>query len=167
LPALADPKLEAFAQALLLNLAQGVAPSKAADHAAKAVGYGGSSRASNARKRAQRKDVKARMVEIASPIKPEVTPELVMTLSEAKLTLSEIARSCKAVDRIGSIRQLALMEGWEAPSRHEHTGRDGAPLFDLSKLSDDQLAAIETILAAASLGSEGGAELPEAQGKPH
>ena len=167
MPALSDPKLEAFTQALLLNLAQLIPPSRAADLAAKTAGYGGSSRASNARKRAQRKDVKARMVEIASPVKPEVAPEVVMTLAEAKLTLSEIARYAKNVDRIGSIRQLALMEGWEAPTRHEHTGANGQPLFDTTKLSDDELVAIESILAAAALRDQSRDGLPEAQGKPH
>lgn len=162
-------KREAFAQALLKNLISGDFKYRgdAALAAAKAAGYRGSALKDNARKWANEADVKARMTEIAAPVKPEVEPELLMEIGEAKQTLAMIARNCKPADRIQSIRQLCLMEGWEAPTRHEHTGKNGEPLFDLSKLSDDQLAAVEAILAAAALGDPGGAELSQAEGKPH
>jgi phage terminase small subunit len=65
--ALSDPKLERFAQSLLCHLASGMTGGKAATQAALEAGYSGSSVAANARKRAQRPDVKARMVELAAP----------------------------------------------------------------------------------------------------
>jgi hypothetical protein len=44
--------------------------------------------------------------------------------------------------------------GWKETVRSEHTGTDGGPMrtvqeFDLSKLSDDQLVALESILSFA------------------
>jgi hypothetical protein len=44
--------------------------------------------------------------------------------------------------------------GWKETIRSEHTGADGGPMrtvqeFDLSKLSDDQLVALESILSFA------------------
>ena len=50
--------------------------------------------------------------------------------------------------------------GWKESQRHEHTGRDGQPIqfMDLRKLTDEQLAALESaisILAAAGIDLEG------------
>lgn len=48
-----------------------------------------------------------------------------------------------------ALAQLRDMHGFKAPAKAELTGRGGAPLFDLSKLSDEQLAALESIASAA------------------
>ncbi len=168
MPTLSD-KREVFAQLLLRNLISGDFKYRgdAALAAAKTAGYRGRALKDNARKWANEADVKARMAEIAAPVRPDVAPELLMELGEAKLTLASIIRGAKPADRIAGIRQLCLMEGWEAPTRHEHTGANGAPLFDVSKLNDDQLAAIEAILAAVAGGDQGGADTPEAEGQLH
>lgn len=49
-----------------------------------------------------------------------------------------------------ALAQLRDMHGFKAPAKTEMTGKNGAPLFDLSKLTDEQLAALETIATAAS-----------------
>lgn len=52
-------------------------------------------------------------------------------------------------DRLQAEAQLRDMFGFSAPKRLEATGKDGAPLFDLSKLTDEQLFALRGILAIA------------------
>lgn len=164
-------KREVFALQLLKNLISGNFKFRgdAALAAARAAGYRGSALKDNARKWANEPDVKARMAEIAAPIKPaaEADAEMLMSIGEAKLMLAKIARGAKPADRIGSIRQLSLMEGWDAPTRHEHTGANGAPLIDTSKLTDEQLIDLEAILIALAPGDSGGEAIPEAQGLPH
>jgi hypothetical protein len=68
---LRDPRLEKFAQELAASLNDGVAASAAAEAAGRAAGYpiGRSAKtfAANCRKRAQRKDVQARVVELRAP----------------------------------------------------------------------------------------------------
>lgn len=168
-------KREVFALALLKNLISGDYRYRgdAAVAAAKSAGYRGSALRDNARKWANESDVKARMAEIAAPVKPaEADAELLMSIGEAKLMLATIARNAKATDRIGSIRQLSLMEGWDAPKKLEHAGAGGAPLFDVSKLNDDQLATLDDILAtlgvaAIAADDPGGENLSPPQGKPH
>jgi hypothetical protein len=169
MPALDNPKREAFAQALLKNLIGGEFKfrGEAAFAAAKTAGYRGSALKDNARKWANEADVKSRMAEIAGPVKPEVDEDLMMSIGEAKLMLARIARHAKASDRIGSIRQLSMMEGWEAPKRMEHTGANGERLLDPSKLNDDQLAALENIVAALASDDPGGAEIPPSEGQLH
>lgn len=165
-------KREVFALQLLKNLIGGDFKYRgdAAFAAAKTAGYRGSALKDNARKWANEADVKARMAEIAAPVKPPMQAddaELLMSVGEAKLMLARIARGAKPADRIGSIRQLALMEGWEAPKRHEHTGAGGAPLFDMSKLDDEQLVALEAILVTLAPDDQGGKEIPQPSGQPH
>ena len=180
MPALSNPKREAFAQHLLRNLIEGEFQSrgKAAFAAAKAAGYRGSALADNARKWSNQADVKARMAELARPIEPEADAVLAMDVEGAKLRLAEIIRAdsglakVKPADVIAAVRQLSAMEGWDAPKKMEHTGKDGAPLIDPAKLSDDQLIALEGIILAASSASlapddSSGAEIPEAAGQPH
>lgn len=167
-------KREAFARALLKNLIGGEFKFRgdAAFAAAKVAGYRGSALKDNARKWANEADVKTRMAEIAAPVTPaeaEEDPDLLMSIGEAKLMLARIARGAKASDRIGSIRQLSMMEGWDAPTRHEHTGADGVPLFDISKLTDDQLVSLEGILGVASVPADGagGTEVSPPEGQLH
>jgi hypothetical protein len=131
-PALTDSKLETFAQALLRNIAQGVARGKAATEAAREAGYRGSAIADNARKRANRADVKARMVELAAPAQAKVEADLVVDIERAERRLGEIIlaeielSNVKATDVIAAVRQLAAIRGWNAPTninvtKHVHT----------------------------------------------
>ena len=45
--------------------------------------------------------------------------------------------------------QLRDMHGFKAAAKVEHAGAGGRPLFDLAKLTDEQLAALESIASAA------------------
>lgn len=66
---------------------------------------------------------------------------------------------------ISAVRQRAKLFGLEAPTKTEHTGRDGGPImsFDLSKVSDEQL---ERILAGDLSALAGGdPESPEGGGE--
>lgn len=166
MPALSD-KREVFAQLLLRNLISGDFKYRgdAALAAAKAAGYRGRALKDNARKWANEPDVKARMAEIAAPVKPDVPEDLLMEIGEAKLWLARIIRSAKPADRVAGIRQLSLMEGWDAPTRLEHTGANGEPLFDVSKLNDDQLIALEGILAAIAGGGAVGEGVSPPEGQ--
>lgn len=53
-------------------------------------------------------------------------------------------------DALQAASQLRDMHGFKAPAKTELTGKGGQPLFDLSRLSDEQLADLEGIAAAAS-----------------
>ena len=48
-----------------------------------------------------------------------------------------------------ALAQLRDMHGFKAPRKAEVTGKGGAPLLDLSKLSDEHLASLEIIVRAA------------------
>jgi hypothetical protein len=52
--------------------------------------------------------------------------------------------------RLGALTQLRDMHGFKAPSRTELTGKVGAALFDLTRLTDEQLADLEKIVAIAA-----------------
>jgi hypothetical protein len=131
--ALSDQKLELFAQALLRNIAHGMARGKAATEAAHEAGYRGSAMADNARKRANRKDVKTRMIELAAPAQALAEAEIAIDLSAAERRLWEIIQAPVAFDEtvmpkniIDAIKTLAAMRGWNAPTtvnvnKHVHT----------------------------------------------
>lgn len=122
MPMLSDPKMELFAQALLRQIAHGVARGKAATAAAREAGYTGSALADNARKRANRKDVKARMIELAAPAQAAIEADLTIDLERAEKRLGEIIladidlSAIKAPDVIAAVRQLAAIRGWNAPT---------------------------------------------------
>jgi hypothetical protein len=126
--ALSDPKLEKFSQALLVNIAQGMPPSKAAVAAAITAGYGGSSIASNARKRAALPQVKARMAELAAPVREKTEQEVARAVEDAERKLWEIIRTdlgkkaVKVSDQIGAIKVLAQLHGWNASERTQVDG---------------------------------------------
>lgn len=132
--ALRDPRREKFAQALAANLANGMKRAEAADEAAKTAGYGGQSRAPNARKRAQRGDVKARLRELMTPGIAESERQIAVDVEWAVERLAGIANVeldeelIKAADVIGAIRLVAQIKDWLAPDKHEHSGRDGGPI---------------------------------------
>ena len=127
MPALSDPKLEAFSRYLLRNIAKGMAKGKAADSAAREAGYGGSSLSANARKRANRKDVKARMAEIAeelaTPEQKQARIDLAIDLATAEQTLWRIITTPIVVDEmvtpkdvVNAFRALAAVRAWNAPT---------------------------------------------------
>jgi phage terminase small subunit len=125
--ALSDPKLEKFAQALLCHLANGMTGGKAATQAALEAGYSGSSLAANARKRAQRKDVKARMVELAAPRIAEAEAALDESMESVTTNLFRMALKQYDADEIKpehSIKAsdlLAKLKGAYAPEKVEHS----------------------------------------------
>jgi hypothetical protein len=131
--ALTDQKLELFAQALLRNVAHGMARGKAATEAAREAGYRGSAMADNARKRANRKDVKARMIELAAPAQAQVEADIAIDLAAAERRLWEIIQTPISLDEtvmpknvIDAIKTLAAVRGWNAPTninvnKHVHT----------------------------------------------
>lgn len=151
---LRDPKLERFAKALYANLIVGMKRSEAADLAADVAGYKGSSRSSNARKRAQRADVKRRLIELAQPTTERERAQIDATKDWARQKLAGIAdvelagKDIKPSDQIAALRLLAEIEGWKAPEKRDVTVRDA------DKLTDDELAHI------AGTGSENAADAP-------
>lgn len=140
--ALRDPKLEAFARHLLSNLVAGMARSKAAHEAGITAGYRGNSLAANSRKRAQRKDVKARMAELAAPKVAQDDEQLEATVDWAERRLVSIAspdlgsEDLKALDQIAALKLLAQIKGWMAPEKRDVT------LRPTHQMTDDELARI-------------------------
>lgn len=132
---LSDPKLEKFTQAYLLNLAREMPRSKAAEDAARQAGYVGKSLGANARKRAQRKDVKARMIELVAPVAAIKQENIVATVELATQHLLAIATvklapdAIKAADVVNSWKTLGQFHGWLAPEKREHNLSD--PLTQL------------------------------------
>ncbi len=123
--ALSDPKLEKFAQALLVNIAHGMPRSKAAAAAAKTAGYSGSSLASNARRKAGLAQVKARMAELAAPVRQKVERDVIATVETAINKLSEIGSAqlgddaIKVSDQISAWKLVAQIKGWMAPEKRD------------------------------------------------
>lgn len=148
MPALTDAKLEAFTQVLLRNIANGLPRSKAAEAAGREVGYRGSSMAANARKRANRKDVKARMVELAAPKQAEAEAQLAVDLNRAKGRLAEIILAKVPLDDavmpkdvINALKVLAAIEGWNAPTTlnvNKHVSTDWSTDELVAFLADEE-----------------------------
>ena len=141
---LRDPRLELFAREYALALARGVKRSEAAASAALAAGYPkGSSFASNARRRAQRSDVKKRVLELTAPALEKAKVEIDATIEWATAKLASIANydlgeeAVRVPDQIAAIRALADMHGWIAPKRHDLMLRRAA-----DQMTDDELARI-------------------------
>lgn len=132
---LSDPKLETFAQELLKNLAADMPRSKAAEDAARKAGYTGRSLGPNARKRAQRKDVKLRMAELAAPAVAAMQAEIVADVNWALDRLTKIASpdlgaaAVKVMDQINALKLMAQIKGWMAPEKIAPTNvaGDGPP----------------------------------------
>lgn len=134
MPALSDPKLEAFSRLLLRNIARQMPKGKAADGAAREAGYSGSSLSANARKRANRKDVKARMAELAEELAMPQPATATVTDADLAVDLAEAERRLWAIitvplapetvmpkDVINAVRQISAIKGWNAPIKHDVT----------------------------------------------
>ena len=150
--ALRDPKREKFAQALYANLAAGMKHGAAADLAAEVAGYVGSSRYANAKKRAQRADVKRRLAELARPVAARTQEQIEATVEWAVNRLYAIAsldlgkEAIKTPDQIRAIELLAKIKGWMAPEKRDVT------VHDASQVTDDdivRLIAVESREGAA------------------
>lgn len=127
--ALRDPRLELFARELAAHTAKAVPASRAAVEAGIAAGYPNpksKSFAPNCRKRAQRKDVKARIAEILAPALKRAEDATGATVEWAATKLFNIAdpdlglEAIKTPDQIAAITLLAKLRGWMAPEKREH-----------------------------------------------
>jgi len=136
MPVLSDPQLEQFAQSLLRNIVAGMPRGKAATAAAREAGYQGSSLVDNARKRANRKDVKARMIELAAPALAQVEAEIAVDVQWATKKLASLVNpdlgvhKIKVTDQIAALKLLAEMFGWLAPEKMEHSLNGHGDLLD-------------------------------------
>lgn len=125
---------------MLRHLAQGLTRGKAAESAGEDAGYRGSSVRANSRKRANRKDVKERMIELSAPAQQQAEAMVLVDVTRAKSRLSEIimaavswSETVMPKDVINAIKQLAAIEGWNAPTqinvnKHESTDWSTAEL---------------------------------------
>lgn len=113
-------RLEVFAQAL----AAGNTPVEAA----KIAKYRrGSSFAHNARKKAQRKDVKARVAELQKPALEKIAAQIEANVEWATAYLIDVVERAKASGvktehGIRATEVLGKMFGWMAPEKTEHSG---------------------------------------------
>lgn len=145
--ALRDPKLEKFAQALASNIVAGMPRSAAAEHAAAIAGYAGRSMASNARKRAQRDDVKKRIAEILAPAAEKAHAAIEATVEWATTRLVNIAspdlgeEAIRTPDQIAAIKLLAQIKGWLAPEKTEHSGQVTLEQLVMSSMKPKEEAA--------------------------
>lgn len=72
----------------------------------------------------------------------ETDPDKLMIIES--LEVGKNGPKIKAHSKSAAIALLAKMQGWEAASKHEITGKNGGPIQvqDMSELSDEALAAI-------------------------
>lgn len=154
-PALQDPQLEQFSQDALRNLINGMTRGKAATAAAKSAGYKGSSLAANARKRINRKDVKARMIELAAPRTEEAEAEIAQSWEAVQKNLYAISlqpvdgEKIKPADQIAAASLIAKIEGRMAPEKRELTGPNGGAIeIEDITLADRARALMELVNAA-------------------
>ena len=139
-------RLEVFAQAL----AAGNTPVEAA----RIAKYpNGTSFAANARKRAQRADVKARVAELRAPALEKVKKDIEISVEWAAKKLAAIAdfdlgaEITKVSDQIAAINLLAKINGWMAPEKSELSGKNGGPI-GVSNISDmDRAIALAALIA--------------------
>jgi hypothetical protein len=127
MPAIKNPKLEAVAQ----ELANG----KSTEEASRAAGYpDGSSFKPNAKRRAQRPDVKARVAELRAPgvAKAEehvaINTEYVLTKASDIVNVKKPASAVKVSDQVAALNLIAKVIGILAPDKLEHTGKDGGKI---------------------------------------
>src|SRR5215471_16353656 len=134
-PMLYNPRLDNFTREYALQLAAGVRRSAAAVHAAEAAGYPRRSSpevfASNARKRAARPDVQARVAELMAPALAKAQAELDATVERVTRNLVQILEcpldpaDVRAADHIAAVRVLADLHGWNAPKKVAPTNPKG------------------------------------------
>lgn len=138
---------EKFAQAL----ASGLSPVDAG----KVAGFKG---AKNCQRNANLPHVLARVAELKAPALEKLQEQIVINHQWAVDHHLKIIAAAKAnikkagpADYLKAGENLCKLFGLYAPEKKEITGKDGAPLVDLSKLTDEQLASLEAILSVAGL----------------
>ena len=116
-------------RALLEQFAQALATGQTPVQAAETAGYPpGSSFASNARKRAVRDDVKARVAQLQQPHLQKVNEAVALNAEWITQRCVAIANerlasdSIKTADQLRAMELLARMNGWLAPEKTEMTG---------------------------------------------
>ena len=128
---LRDPRLEIFAREYARLKAAGTPASQAAVDAAVEARYKGYQNpsktfAANARKKAQRKDVKARVAELLAPKTEQAEREIEATKEWAEGKLVKIINydlgeeAVKIDHQLKSMELLAKFRGWLAPEQHKH-----------------------------------------------
>lgn len=75
----------------------------------------------------------------------ELSPEAAASIKS--VTATKFGPKLEMHDPQGAIKQLGDMLGWNAPSKHEHTGKDGEPMKLSADVSAPEVAAaLETIM---------------------
>lgn len=150
MPVLKNARHEAFAQALAKGMT--------ADAAYEAAGY--KANRGNATRLKANESVVKRVSEIAN----RVSEKAEWTAADRLAALKRISDAAETQDprvSVSAISEANKMQGSHAPARHQHTGRGGGPIetIDLSGLSADELAALETVFGRlAGAGDDAGAD---------
>lgn len=90
--------------------------------------------APNARRFANGKDVKARLAEIAEYEAKLAGLDRVWLVAKVKEAIESDGK-----DRVPAMKLMVDIQGWGAPSRHEHSGPGGAPI-EVAEYTDAQRA---------------------------
>lgn len=131
-------RLEVFAQAL--------AAGKTPVEAAKIAGYPrGTSFNANARKRAQRADVKAMVAELRAPALAKVQERIEISIEWATQKYLEVVRAAALSDvkvdhYLRALDGLCKLHGLNAPEKLEHAGPDGGPIENVIYTDDKKRA---------------------------
>lgn len=122
MPALRNQKLEAVAREL--------AHDKSDEDASRLAGYpDGTSFKSNARKRAQRADVKARVLELRAPgiaaaeEHAAINTEYVLTKAANIVNVKKPASAIKVSDQVAALNLIAKVIGAMAPDKVDNSGK--------------------------------------------
>lgn len=153
MPILSNAKHELFAQ--------GVAKGLSADGAYQNAGY------APHRSSASRLLTNANVVARISEIQSKVADRAEWSAAERLKMLGEIAQANSAEDprvSVSAIAEANKMQGSHAPTNHRHSGPGGGaiPTVDLTNVSDDELAALETVLGPLAVAASGDADAGEA-----
>lgn len=152
MPPLDNPRHERFAQYLLKG--------KSATEAYVMAGY--KDNRQHASRLVSNGDVQARVIELqeAAAVRAEKSAaDIALQLDEDRKLAHDVKQAGAAVSAsMGQAKLFGLIR-----ERHEHTGSNGGPIkHDMSVYSDEHLAQLAAILAAASnVGRSAGRDTPE------
>lgn len=136
MPVLKNARHEAFSQALAKGMT--------ADAAYVEAGYKPSRK--NAFRLKTNEGVRARVEELGGRAAEKAEWSAADRLKSLKRIHDDTSGQDPRV-AISAIAEANKMQGSHAPAKHQHTGRGGGPIetVDLTKLSADELAALETV----------------------
>lgn len=144
MPVLSNARHERYAQ----ELAKG----QSADAAYQAAGY--KPDRGNASRLTTNDSVSQRVAELQAEMAAQTVENVAVTRTSVLAELAKIGfvaikdENVRPSDKRGALQNIAQIEGWVV-SKHELTGANGGPIkHDLSGLSDEQLAQLETIFGA-------------------